>query len=54
MSEFIQGLLIISITIVAIVAIVYGKRFSAKADKNKDKVTAEIAISQDIDKKRKK
>ena len=49
MSEFIQALLIISITIVAIVSIVFGKKFSTKVDKSIDGVTAELTVTEDKD-----
>ena len=54
MSDFIQALLIISITIVAIVSIVFGKKFSTKVDKSIDRVTAELTVTEDKDTKRKK
>ena len=54
MSEFIQALLIISVTIVAIVSIVFGKKFSTKVDKSIDGVTAELTVTEDKDPKRKK
>lgn len=49
MSEFIQALLILSITIIAIVAIVFGKNFSTKVDKIMDRVTAELSVTNDKD-----
>jgi hypothetical protein len=54
MSEFIQALLIISVTIVAIVSIVFGKKFSTKVDRSIDGVTAELSVTEDKDTKRKK
>lgn len=54
MSEFVQALLIISITVVAIVSIVFGKSFSTKVDKSIDSVTAELSVTEDRDNERKK
>lgn len=54
MSEFIQALFIVSITMVAIVSIVFGKKFSTKVDKSIDGVTAELSLTEDKDVKRKK
>lgn len=47
MSEFIQALLVLSITVIGIVAIVFGKKFSTKIDKNLDSVTAELSVTKD-------
>ena len=54
MTEFIQALLILSFTIIALVSIVHGKKFSTKVDKKDDSLQAEISVNEDNDIKRKK
>ena len=54
MTEFIQALLILSFTIIALVSIVHGKEFSTKVDKKDDSLQAEISVTEDNDIKRKK
>ena len=54
MTEFIQALLILSFTIIALVSIVHGKEFSTKVDKKDDSLQAEISVTEDNDINRKK
>ncbi|MCR1952233.1 hypothetical protein NSA50_14455 [Clostridium sp. DSM 100503] len=54
MSDFIQALIVLCITIVAIVAIIFRKKFSTKVDRSIDGVTAELSVTEDKDTKRKK
>ena len=54
MTEFIQALLILSFTIIALVSIVHGKNFSTKVDKKDDSLQAEFSVTEDNDINRKK
>ena len=54
MTEFIQALLILSFTIIALVAIVHEKKFGAKVNKKDDSLQAELSVTEDNDIKRKK
>ena len=54
MTEFIQALFILSFTIIALVSIVHGKKFSTRLDKKDDSLQAEISVTEDNDIKRKK
>ena len=54
MTEFIQALLILSFTIIALVSIVHEKKFSTKIDKKDDSLQAEFSVTEDNDINRKK